>query len=273
VIRTPILFAESFLSRTQFPAHVITASSEATGREAWRVGTGRRGALNSWRAAAAGDGWIEVDCYAQRTADMIAVDRGHSLAGKRIVLTCDGATVLDLVVPGAATRPGDVDAAAGCCTEEGAWLQRFTATTGRVWRLSVYAGGDAAHRPEIRGLYLGASWQLSEFADLPYSDSEYELAYRTAVTDALWMGASAIAQRRQGTLRIKLHSSAEIPTAEYHVRHLFGRRRPMWIVHDPLQAARAVLAEMAPGSGGLRREEGWFLPQADLAWIEREPAQ
>jgi hypothetical protein len=270
-MRTPLLFAESFFSRTQFPSHAITASSAAAGREAWRVGTGRRSELNSWRASAAGDGWIEVDAFAQRAADMVAIDRGHSLGGKRVVLTCDGAAVLDLVVPAAATVPGDVDGAAGAVSSEGAWLCRFASTTGRVWRLQVYAGGAAGYLPEIRGLYLGSSWQLSEYADLPYSDSEYELAYRASVTDALWVGASVIAQRRQGTLLIKLMSSAEIPTAEYHVNTLFGRRRPMWIVHDPLRAERAVLAEMAPGPGGFRREEGWFLPQASLMWVEREP--
>jgi hypothetical protein len=236
------------------------------------VGTGRRGELNSWRAGTSGDGWIEVDCVALRAADMVAIDRGHTLGGKRIVLTCDGASVLDLVIPAAGAGPADVDAETGAVTTEGAWLCRFSGTTGRIWRLQVYAGAATGYVPEIRGLYLGTSWQLSEYADLPYSDGEYELAYRAGVTDALWVGASAIAQRRHGTLLIKLMSSAEIPTAEYHIVTLFGRRRPMWIVHDPQRAERAVLTEMAPGSGGFRREQGWFLPQAALAWVEREPA-
>lgn len=270
-MRTPILFAENFFNRVLFPGHDITASGAATGREAWRVGTGRRGQTNSWRAAAAGDGWVQVDCAAVRSADMLVIDRDHNLAGKHIELTADGATVLDLTIASAVSVGGDVDGAAGVVTQEGAWLIRFPSTAGQVWRLTVDAGVATSFVPEIRGIYLGSSWQLSEYLDLPYSDSERELIYQATTTSAGWVGRSSLAQRRDGTLLIKLMSSDEISTAEYYVEELFGAGRPMWIVFDPQRAERAVLAIKLPGRVGLRREEGWFLPQAALDWTEHEP--
>jgi hypothetical protein len=264
----PVLLVDNLFNRALYRSHTLDASSQAAGREAWRVGTGRRGATNSWKTDGSEEvSFIEVGCDEERSADLIVLDRGHNLTGKRIVLTADAVEVLDLSIPSAALSESSIDDGVGVVTGEGAWLRRFEPAAGVDWRLTIH--GDQTC--EIRGLYLGSAWQLPHFLDLPYYPHSHDVRFDTFVTDAGWMGRGPVARPRTGVLNIKLHTDASLALAEDTVDR-FTSGRPMWIVHAPAAARRdTVLADSPTGEAGFHRQGGWYYGQAAVRWIEREP--
>lgn len=273
----PVLFAENLFSVTQFPRRILTASSEKPGSEAWRVATGRRSRVDRWVANAPNtDAWVAVDCVNARAADMLAIDRDHNLAGVQVRLqgSADGAAWTDVfaaVVPAVVTEPAALGAAAGVRTHEGAWLKRFARATWRHWRVLVPAMG-AGLAPSIIGIWLGSSWALSQYFDLPWDDERRLLQADELVSDAGWTGTARLSNPRVGQAVIKLGSAAEYELARYHLHQLFWRRRPMWIVHDHDQAERAVLAATRLGEQGLQEAPGWGYRQGAITWVEHEAA-
>lgn len=276
----PFFLVENLLSTVQFPTHVLSASSEAAGAAVWRVADGRRSQRDRWTPGATNvEAWLRIAC-AQRgqpkAADVLVLDRGHNLGGRRIILEVsnDGfATtipVLDVVVPATSTRASSVDRAAGAATPEGAWLKRFPAVTASDWRIRIPAMGVGL-RPEIVGLWLGESWQPRLLFDLPWSDSTRQLTFQSVESDAGWTGRGPAARPRTGEIGLKLQTEDEYQLAERHVEAGFWALRPMWIVHDSAAAERAVLAVPPAGRYGFGRQSGWSYKQAQLAWVEHEP--
>lgn len=269
----PRILAENFFSLTAYPGHVVSASEELAGTEAFRVGTGRRHSLtNRWMPSTANvESWIQVTCDQVRAADMIAIDRGHNLAGRTLDLRVsdDGfatwETVATLQIP---TVPGG-SLESGVLTEEGAYLRRFDLAAATQWRLVIPPMGADA-RPVIVGLYLGLSLELPPLW-LPWSDSETELTAVESRTSAGWIGAGEIALVRTGELRLRLPDYLSYDLARLHLEGHYGRRRPMWIVWDDRLAERAVLAVRPQGRTGFRFDTGWAYRQADVSWIEHEP--
>jgi len=274
----PCFVVDNLLSSTQYRDHVVTASSAAARCEPWRVADGRRSVLDRWTPLALDtEAWIQVSCGTARTADLLVLDRGHNLAGHQVQLqTSDGGeedpwtTILDVTIPAAVTEPGDLDAAAGVHTEEGAWIKRFAAVEAAAWRV-VIPGMGAGLRPEIVGLWLGESWTPRSYLDLPYDDQSYQLSYTSIASDAAWEGRGRTSRRRAGSFRLRLMSADEHDLARRHVRDGYWRPRPMWIVFDAAAAATAVLAMPPAGTYGWVQQAGWSHRQAEIAWAEHEP--
>ncbi|HET7276127.1 MAG TPA: hypothetical protein VFI91_13240 [Longimicrobiaceae bacterium] len=271
----PLFLVENLFSDVQSPAHVVDASSETPGYEAWRVATGRRSVHDRWQPTTAGEGWIRVDCGAARTADMAILDRGHNLAGVQVKVqhSTDGGvwtTAATSTIPAAATDPGDVDAANGARTHEGAWLKRFPSKTARWWRFLVPAA--AGIRAEIVGLWVGESWTPSQYFDLPWGDEDIELGWEEVTSSAGWRAAGHVSRARAGTIDLKLSNESEYDDhARRHIHQQFWLRRPMWIVYNDERAERAVLALPRPGSAGFDQRAGWGHRQGMIPWLEHEP--
>ncbi|HEX8321038.1 hypothetical protein [Longimicrobium sp.] len=273
----PLFLIENLANQVMFPAHLVTASSEASRAEVWRVATGRRSWRDRWTPGTDdAESWIRIECASPRSVDMLVLDRGHNLAGRRVILeaSADGfvanvTPVLDVVIPAAAAVPGSIDGDAGALTEEGAWLKRFPAVAAADWQLRVPAMGPGL-RPEIVGLWVGRAWSPLQYLDLPWGDESIDLQYQAVTTDAAWSGAGRGTRARTGEIGIKL-SPGEYPLARYHIRDLWWVPRPGWLVYDSDQAERAVLALPTPGRAGFEQQEGWSERQAILSWIEHEP--
>ncbi|HEX7050171.1 MAG TPA: hypothetical protein VF188_08230 [Longimicrobiales bacterium] len=270
-----IVLAENLFSAAAYPGHVVMASEEPEGTEAFRVGTGRRHALtNRWTPDTANaEHWVQVTCDQVRAADMLAIDRGHNLAGQTVELRIsdDGfttsETTVSFTVPSAAGGAQSLDD--GVLTEEGAYLRRFPLAAATQWRLVIPAMGVGL-RPQIVGLYLGLSLALPPLR-MPWAEEETDLAFQEVRTAAGWIGAGEIARARVGELRVRLEDYLAYDQARLHLEGHFGRRRPMWIVYDDRQAERAALAVRPQGRAGFRFDSGWAYRQQDLVWQEHEP--
>jgi hypothetical protein len=275
----PWFLVENLLSDVQFPLHQVVASSSAAGAEVWRVATGRRSERDRWTPAGDNtEATLTLACNQVRSASALVLDRGHNLAGRRVILekadngtfTAGLVTVLDVVLPADWAQGGSADAAAGALTKEGAWLKRFPVSAARYWRIRVPAIG-AGLRPVIVGAWLGESWQPSLYLDLPFADASRDLRFPAVETDAGWVGAGEIARPRAGEISVKLASEAEYLLAERHLEEGFWMRRPMWLVLDGAAVERAVLAVPVPGRYGFEQHPGWSHRQATSAWVEHEP--
>jgi len=246
----PAFLVENFYSLTQFIAHVVDAEEEASGRQAFRVANGRRSGSDFWTPTTGNsDTWLRVDNVVSRQAATIALDRGHNLPGKTVLLqrstdnfAADTTTVFTATIP-SATSPDDtaLSDANGVLTPEGAWVKSFTAVSSRYWRLLINAMG-AGLKPIVVGLWLGDSWLPGKLT-LPMTDEDDVLVLQETVLGSTgWVGGTLPVRRRQGELVFKLSSIAAYANAAKHIRDNFGLRRPMWIVHDTSRGERAVLA-------------------------------
>lgn len=279
----PVFLAQSFYNRLAYPDHVVAANESAAGNEAWRVGTGRRGASNGWTPTTANaTAWVSVDVGRVRGADMLVLDRGHNLQGSSVELhvsqQSDFSTYLTAAtatIPTAPYHNSRIDAPNGVLTPEGAWLLRFPlAVAGRYWRIYVPAMG-AGLRPYIVGAYLGKLLEFTHGLQLPSSDPSVRLAYDELVSPYLWSGASAKAQRRESGpagLTIPL-AAGEVELVELHLIDLYWRGRPMWIVADSDRAERAVLAYAPPGVHGVTQSPADRYPVLRLTWAEHQPQE
>jgi hypothetical protein len=280
----PVFLVQNFLSRRQYPLHVLTptASSgagEVAGSEFIRVGSGNRDPFDFWTNETANTQVIgKVTCDQTRAADMVTLDRGHNLAGRQVVLECSdddfaGTTqvVFDGVLP-AAAGAGDLDDTLGVRTEEGAWAFRFPLRAARYWRLRIPAMGSGL-RPQVVGWWLGLSWSPTHL-DTPIAPDEHDLGADEVPMETGWLARTGLFTRRRGHLELRLPSLFDYDLARQHLQFQFGQNRPMWIVHDDATAERAVLA--VPALGALRTEErgaGWFYPRVAFDWVEHQPRE
>lgn len=275
-IGMPVFLVENLFSDVQFSNHTISAEEEPSNNEAFRVATGRRSAQNMWTSSTANsDTWIKTVCDRVRGADMIAIDRGHNLAGYEILLqgSNDSFTtsedIFDITMP-AVTAPGSIDDTLGVLTEEGAWLRRFSPVRSyESFRLYVPAMG-AGLKPQIRGLYVGKSLSPRPY-DFPTYDEPFEPMMEVIESEAGWRGVNALTIRRQGTIGLRMRSVIEYDQARYHLVGHFARNRPMWVVFDQYQADRSILV-VQNGGFAFGFDGAWLYRRAlNIPWVEHEP--
>ena len=222
------------------------------------------------------DAWVKVDLQGLKSFDLIALDRGHNLAGRtiRIQSSTDdfGAVVNDELVatiPSSVTPGSDITQADGVLTKEGAWISRLASpVTSRYVRLFI--PGIASVTPRVVGLWIGQSWEPGSGWDLPLQDQLYDVSYPRADSPLGWQAVTQHTRRRAGHVEIRLDQSDE-PLAEAAILDEFFRMRPIWIVHRLDEAEKAVLAIASPQRGGNRRDAGWFPDRTGFDWEELEP--
>lgn len=275
----PRFLVDTLFSPEIYPSADVSANEQADGHEAFRVGDERRTPRSFWTPTTENaDAWLQVDLGSggDRPADMIAIDRGHNLEGETVTLehSADGSTwtqVFQATIPTSEGSNASLSAASGVLTEQGAWIKSFSSATDRYWRLTVSAMG-AGLKPEIRGLYLGPSYQPSYLPALPFGFGDRQLDYSEVKGPNVWAASSRMADRYELTFRLKLETWAEYnDTARHHIEQLFFKGRPMWLVMDTSYAERAWLAKAAPGSHGFKQRPDWGFPQAELRTVEHEP--
>jgi hypothetical protein len=275
----PFLAVENFYDSVQFDdAFTIDANEEATGFQAWRVGTGRRSYIDRWKPTTANNlAWLRVDCTAARDADFLALDRGHNLGGKVISLrestdnfAANNVEVFTATIPTTVSDDTDVDATNGALTPEGSWIKRFTSTSSRYWRLQINA--VAAYTPEIVGLWLGEGWACGDLG-LPWHDDDLvPRSTNVVLPSSNWRGSGRITRQRIGELEIQLESAADYDTyVARHIRDNFLEDSPMWILYDDERAERAVLGTQTGQRQGFGYEPDTWPRSGRISWIEHQP--
>jgi hypothetical protein len=269
----PVFLVENLYSTIQFPSHTVTANTEATNQEVELLADGRRSDTDYWAPTTENvDAWAKVNCDRVRLVDMVAIDRGHNLAGKTVALAYSnddfataGTDVLSITFPSVSV-PGDLDDATGVVTEEGAWVKRFDAVAAKDFRLYVTAA--ASYIPQVVGLWLGKSYSPAHI-NFPLQDEDTELIQATVESDYGWAGTSEGAERRFGTIRY-LHPSLDDydDGLRYHLGH-FKKGRPMWMVFAEEEAQRAVLARRG-GVSSVYTEQHVYR-ETSIPWVEWEP--
>jgi hypothetical protein len=271
----PLVWADNIYSRLQYPNHTITASEQATGFEAVKVGSGRRARTHYWTGITAHTGqWLRSLCDRPRGASMIAVDRVTNLLGYPVELqysengyTSSNRACL-CTIPTVA-GPGSIDDPNGVLTEEGVWLKRFPFAIAWDWRVSI-ADMGASLTPWVGGLYVGMPWTPQAFYR-PTADSADQLIITESQSDSGWKGRGRISRRRRGTLSVKCTSFLEYDLARYHIEGLFGAGHPTWLIHDDAHSERAVLATRpADGAADLSYQSGWGYRSGEIPWEEHE---
>lgn len=281
----PCFLVENFFNRRMFPLHVGTGPNasfgdeEATGAEAFRIANARRWSGDRWMPITANvQHTLTVQCDRVRAANMVALDRGHNLAGEEILLRCsqDGGTTwetcFDVVLP-TVVGAGTLDDNLGCRTEEGAWLLRFPSRAAARWQLVIPAMGVGLV-PQVVGLWLGYAFAPQDGLRFPVAPDQTQLLLEETISEAGWRGRNAPGLVRTDTLNFKMGAQGlyDYELGRYHIQGLFGGGRPMWILYDDEQAHAAVLA-IRPGNDtlGFARTPDWFYPQASVPWVEHEP--
>lgn len=274
----PLFCSGNFFNTVMYPLHAVSADQEPAGNEAFRVGTGRRSSLNAATATTAADPWwVKVRCDRVRTADFIAIDRGHNLAGKEIILqgSNDNFTttenIFDITVPSSVYAPSDLRETPGTKTEEGAWIHRFDVRAYRDWRLYVPSMGTGL-KPWIVGLYLDMSWEPEFLHALPFTFGGRRLSFTEVESDTAWVGASRAAQRYETTINLQLQDWAEYDLARIHVETQMWRRRPTWYVPDQARAERSWLGQVPAGTYRFEQARGWGFMQTSFPLVETAPA-
>lgn len=274
----PRFLSENFFDTTLFTDHAVTAESDVTGNEPFRVGNARRHETDFWQSDTDNqDTWIQVELDRVRAFDCLFLDRGHNLAGETVTLqgSGDGSTFWDIfsvTVPSSMASPGDLRNAPGVKTEEGAFCRRFDTEAAKYVRLSIPAMG-ANLRPKIVGLYVGLSWEPAFPAALPWAPESRDLLYQTTESDRGWQGASSPADRGAVEVTLKLESFPEYDLARYHIESLTFRGKVTWLVPDQARSERAMLMRAPPGRHEFRRDRGWGYWQARFPLVEESPLQ
>jgi hypothetical protein len=167
--RTPLLLVDNlFDTVTQYTAGVLTATSERTGHEGFRVADYRR-ERSWWQTATTTDHHslvVDLSVGVARAVDFLFIDRGHNLWGKTIgvIYSNDGASYTGyqfLSVPALGTLGGDPTSATMCVTEEGALYSVFALSAAhRWWGINV----AESWAPVVPGLMLGQRTQLEGYS-------------------------------------------------------------------------------------------------------------
>src|SRR5579859_933531 len=112
----PCFFVEDWGSIVQFPGTVLTGNEELVGHEAARVADGRRDPNDYWSPITPNNpAYLNYVLDRARGADMLALDRGHNLAGMTVSLQCSNdnwnttETIFTVVLPSVAQPGGDPD--------------------------------------------------------------------------------------------------------------------------------------------------------------------
>jgi len=273
-----VILVENLLNLRQFPNHTLVANEEATDHEASKVTTGRRSANRNYWSPTTANSQATVTCTFDRVRvfDMCAVDRGHNLEGKQTLLLgsldafATSTTIYDITLPAIVQPSIHLDETPGVKTEEGAWLYRFPPHAAKEVRFQIPAMG-AGLVPKIVGLYLGLSFRPEHPQQQRFSFGATELSYDEEVSATGWLAASDVANRDRGEMLFWFADRTEAEQARYHLRSLFMKRKPGWLVHDDELATRSHLAVAPPGVLDIHSGRDWSEPQAVVPWVEHEP--
>src|SRR5579859_5940648 len=112
----PCFFVEDWGSIVQFPGTVLTGNEELVGHEAARVADGRRDPNDYWSPITPNNpAYLNYVLDRTRLGDMVALDRGHNLAGQALALLCaneptftNPETVFSCTLPAVAQPGGDM---------------------------------------------------------------------------------------------------------------------------------------------------------------------
>jgi hypothetical protein len=209
---TPLILAENFFDTTIFATSgSLTASSQLTGREVYRISDARR-ERSWWQAATtATNHGIAIDLGAgvSVAADYLWIDRGHNLWGHNATLQAgtDGVTfptnIWNRAVPALGTLGGD-PTTGWSVTEEGALYTLFSgAPAKRGWNLVF----PDSMQPVVPGAMLGRRAQLLRYSRVKdedamsrtevqetsragYLGTDRRYAWRTVTLDLIQIGAS-----------------------------------------------------------------------------------
>jgi len=271
----PFLLVENVFSQVQFPAHTIAATEEPAGHEAFRCADGRRSSLDYAGATTANTEWSLTATFNRlRAIDSVFLDRGHNLAGERIVgeISSDAfstvETLFDITVP-LAPGAGALDNGLGVVTTEGAWGIRVPVRAGHAFRLRIPAMG-ADLTPRVVGLWAGRSW-APPYLGLPVAPNRHELAGELRRNTIAWQARGPTAQLRGGSVTLQLTDLFEYEIARYHVEGHYGAGRPMWLVFDDEQADEALQVIRPEGALGFGREPRVLYPRAEIGYVEHQP--
>lgn len=277
----PCFLMENWGSLVQFPGITLTGNEELATHEAYHVADGRRDPSDYWSAITPNTvSYLNYALDRSRLADMVALDRGHNLAGQVISLLCSNdnfatsETVFSCTLPAVAQPGGDIDDPLGAVTEEGAWLKRFSPRAALYWRFQIGAMG-ANLVPNIVGFWLGKAFYPSGLGDwmlnLPVSPDGGSLVGLESTSEAGWVGRGIQTPRKEGSIPLRLVTEFNYDLARYHLEAGFGMGRPMWIIFDDNLSERAFLAIRPQPPFGFRREQTWYFPQALVPYQEHEP--
>jgi hypothetical protein len=168
--KKPLLLVDNvFDTVTQYPFATLSASSERTGHEAFRVADYRR-ERTSWQTTGAAAGHYvasDLGVGASHAADFLWIDRGHNLWGKTVQITGDngsggGSNGFSSVVPAAGTLGGD-PAAGFAVTEEGALYTLHPGLQFGAKRRWIFIVQESMS-PIVPGIMLGLRSQLLTFS-------------------------------------------------------------------------------------------------------------
>ena len=196
--QTALLGLDNLLDTiVQYPAAVLSPSSEAVGREALHVADYRR--ERSWWSptAAAANTFVAVDLGAGNTAnvDFLWLDRSHNLASKTVHVeyadTLGGAwtQIFSGVVPAVGAAVGGDPSAGLILTEEGSCYVLFApaGAAHRCWRVLVVDN----MLPNITGAIIGTRTQLAGYSNI-YDDDEGDRKFRSEESDAGYVATGRI---------------------------------------------------------------------------------
>lgn len=265
--QTPLLLLDNVMDTiVQYPAAVLSPSSEAVGREAIHVADGRR--ERSWWAptAAAANTYVAVDLGVGNTAnvDSLWIDRGHNLAGQSVKV--DWATTLagpwtnlfTGTVPAVGATVGGDPSAGPILTEEGSCYTLFSPAPAakRCWRFLVVPSMIA----NVTGLILGMRSQLFGYSNI-YDDDEGTRKVRTDESDAAYLATGRVYAYRTAQLDLQVIGDADYDGQLRQIRRLmFEQACPAFLcLNWGLYAARTGLFQYdgtkwgMPKSGAYRK--------------------
>ncbi|HEY7195510.1 MAG TPA: hypothetical protein VH439_17335 [Gemmatimonadales bacterium] len=237
--QTPLLLVDNFFDTVNlYPLATLVGSSEATGREAFRVADYRR--ERSWwqPTAAAANSGLSVDLGAgvSLAADYVFLDRGHNLWGHSILLQSgvDGVTfptavwtrVVPALLAGGAFPVGGDPTTGWSVTEEGAVWTLFTgAAAKRGWNI-VFIDNFL---PTIPGVMIGARTQMFGFSKV-FDEDAGERISPVDVSAAGYRGGSRPYAWRTCLLDLGAIGANDYDTTMRQIRRwLFERNQP-WVL-------------------------------------------
>lgn len=268
---------QNLLDDIQWPGHTLTASTNPTGAEAYRVATGRRAAIDAWTAVTTNSThWIQVDCAVPRAANLCVVDRGHNLdnSSKGFQLEARSSTALAWAPVWGSTftpllaGPAPSTTIWGARTWEGALLREFPLQVWRYWRFRVPP--STGYAPSIRNLALGFAWSPSAPAITPSDFDGSQVNFQESVTPSGWRGVGRVANTRVGSALYRLQSYGEDEAMRHHLSE-YEQGRVSWCVPFRGRAEQAFCTQIPPVTVPKPQEPGQLYRTAAIPFREHEP--
>lgn len=263
----PVLLGDNWYDATVLhPTHIVEAT-DSTGaavtdpvdQEVFRIADNLRD-LSGWSSVTANvERNLRVALSAARTDDtLIALDRGHNLAGKTIhweradnaAFSVSYATIFSATIP--STPGGLASDANGCLTPSGVWWKTFShvgSTSYRRLRIPALGAGIA---PIVTGFYAGTAYRFPEYLDAPAA-YDYRRKYsfkRNELSEGGVRGKSRPRRFDELDIHFELEAS-DYAAFETEVTRLLDYGHPWWFCVDDGSAAGSALMRFFDVPGDL----------------------